>query len=88
MNITIPIPDGLDEGAARRVELDAREAVGVRLYREGQFTRGQLAQYLGIERGLLDEVFARHAVGIMNGVTAQEIAKQSATLRQMRENHP
>lgn len=85
MNITIPIPDNLDEASKRHVEQDAREAAGVRLYRDGQFSRGQLAKFLGVDRSQVDEVLNHHAIGILSGVTAKEIADQADTLRQLRE---
>ena len=88
MNITIPIPDGLDTTSAARAEGDAREAAGVRLYRDGQFSLGQLAIFLGIERDRLDEVLDRHAVGILSSVSAPEIAQQADALRRLRESRP
>lgn len=83
VTITIPIPEGLDEASAHRAEQDAREAAGVRLYRDGQFSRGQLAKFLGLDRGQVDQVLDRHGVGILSGVTAREIAEQADTLRRL-----
>jgi predicted HTH domain antitoxin len=88
MDITTAIPDGLDESSAQRAEQDAREAAGIRLYRDGQFSLGQLAKFLGVERDRLDEVLERHAVGILNGVSAKEIAEEADTLRGRREDRP
>ena len=85
MNITIPIPDDLDEASKHRAEQDVREAAGVPSLPRRPVLRGQLAKFLGIERGRVDEVLNHHAVGILSGVTAKEIADQADTLRRLRE---
>ncbi len=88
MTITIDLPQNLDDASARRAEVEAREAAGVQLYRDGEFSPGQLASFLGIDRSLVDEILDRHGVGILTGVTSDEIAQQAETLRRLRQrNH-
>lgn len=81
--VTIPIPDDLDEVLVRELDTAAREAVGVRLYREGKLSHGQFADFLGIGRGKADEVLGRH--GIVDEFTADEIAAQVDTSREVRD---
>lgn len=52
----------------------AREAVAVKLYREGRLSHGKFAAYLGIGRGQVDEILARH--GFVDEFTSEEIAEQ------------
>jgi predicted HTH domain antitoxin len=83
MTITIDLPLNLDEGSIRQLEKDAREAVAARLYREHQLSHGQLAKFLGIGRGQVDEVLARHEP--FDEFTAEEIAQQAQSLERLRK---
>ncbi len=82
MTVTIPIPDNLDEALVRELDQAAREAVAVRLYREGKLSHGQFADFLGIGRGQVDEVLGRH--GVVDEFTADEIAAQVQLSRGLR----
>ncbi len=82
MTVIIPIPDNLDEALVRELDQAAREAVAVRLYREGKFSHGQFADFLGIGRGQVDEVLGRH--GVVDEFTADEIAAQVKASRSLR----
>jgi len=86
MTITIDLPPNLDDGAVRRLEKEAREAVAVRLYREQQLSHGQLAKFLGIGRGQVDEVLARHQP--FDEFTSEEIAQQAQSLEHLRKAGP
>ncbi|MGD0769821.1 MAG: UPF0175 family protein [Tepidisphaeraceae bacterium] len=68
------------------MEHEARESVAVRLYREQKLSHGQLAKFLGIGRGQVDEVLGRH--GPFDEFTAEEIAKQAQSLQRIREAGP
>ena len=82
MTVTIPIPNNLDEALVRELDHAAREAVAVRLYREGKLSHGQFADFLGIGRGQADEVLGRH--GVVDEFTADEIAAQVQASRGLR----
>ena len=86
MTITIDLPPNLDEQSIRRLEQDAREAVAVRLYREHQLSHGQLARFLGIGRGQVDDLLARHEP--FDEFTADEIAEQAQALERLRKASP
>lgn len=86
MTLHIPIPEDLADDLVRRLDQDAREAVAVRLYQEGELSHGQFANYLGIDRGEVDQVLGRH--GVVDEFTANEIAEQARALRQLRQTHP
>ena len=86
MTLRIPIPEDLSEPLVRRLHQDAREAIAVRLYKEGELSHGQFASYLGIDRGQVDELLARH--GVADEFTVDEIAEQARALRQLRETRP
>lgn len=83
ITITIPIPDNLDEALVRELDTAAREAVAVRLYREGKLSHGQFAHFLGIGRGQADEVLGRH--GVVDEFTADEISAQVQVSRDLRQ---
>jgi len=82
MTLQITIPAGLDEATIHKLDTAAREAVGVQLYREGKLSHGKLAEFLGIGRGQVDDLLARHHV--VDEFSALDIAEQAATLRQLR----
>jgi predicted HTH domain antitoxin len=84
MTITIDLPPNLDDDSIRRLEREAREAVAVRLYREQKLSHGQLAKFLGIGRGEVDEVLGRH--GPFDEFSADEIAQQAQSLKHLRES--
>lgn len=71
MTLNIPIPENLDEAFVKQLAHEVREFVGARLYQEGKLSHGQLAKYLGIGRGQVDEVLGRH--GIVDEFSADEI---------------
>ncbi|MBI4581925.1 MAG: UPF0175 family protein [Planctomycetes bacterium] len=83
MTVTVPIPDNLDEALVRELDQAAREAVAVRLYREGKLSHGQFASFLGIGRGQADEVLGRH--GVVDEFTADQIAAQVQASRSLRQ---
>lgn len=83
MTVTIPLPDNLDEALLRELDHAAREAVAVRLYREGKLSHGQFATLLGIGRGEVDDVLARY--GIIDEFSAGEIAAQVQASRTARQ---
>ena len=83
MTLNIPIPNDLDETSLRELERDAREAVAARLYRQGKMSHGKLAEFLGIGRGQVDELLARH--GVLDEFTAEEIAEQARVSRDARQ---
>jgi predicted HTH domain antitoxin len=82
MTLHIPIPNDLDEASVRELEKEAREAVAVRLYRQGNLSHGKFAEFLAIGRGEVDDVLARH--GVVDEFTAEEIAEQTRTSRNLR----
>ncbi len=82
MTIHISIPENVDPETARRAEIEAREAVAISLYRDGNLSHGQLAKFLGIGRGQVDAFLTRH--GITDEFTADEIAAQAQTLHSIR----
>jgi predicted HTH domain antitoxin len=86
MTLHIPIPADIDEALVRRLDQDAREAIAVRLYREGKLSHGQFAKYLSVDRGRVDEILGRH--GVADEFTAEEIAEQGRTLSQLRAAGP
>jgi len=86
MTLRIPIPEDLSEPLVRRLHQDAREAIAVRLYKEGELSTSQFASYLGIDRGEVDELLARH--GVADEFTVDEIAEQARALRPASGNPP
>jgi predicted HTH domain antitoxin len=85
MTITIQLPEGLDEALARQAEREAREAIGVRLYREEKLSHGQLQRFLGVSSYEADTVLKRH--GGADDFSVAEIGRQvedSQLLRQGR----
>jgi predicted HTH domain antitoxin len=82
MTVTVPIPDNLDAALIHELDTAAREAVAVRLYREGKLSHGQFADFLGIGRGQADELLAHH--GVVDEFTAEEIASQVQASRSIR----
>lgn len=74
MNLSVPIPDNLDKALVDDLDHAVRETVAVRLYREGRLSHGKFALYLGIGRGEVDEVLARH--GVLDEFSSEEIAEQ------------
>jgi predicted HTH domain antitoxin len=83
MTLHIPIPEGLDEATVRDLDQAAREAVAVRLYRQGKLSHGRLAQFLGIGRGQVDELLGRH--GVVDEFSANEIDAQVRTSQELRQ---
>ena len=79
MTLNIPIPPGLDEATIHKLDVTAREAVAVQLYREGKLSHGKLAEFLNIGRGQVDELLARYHV--VDEFSAQEIVDQATALR-------
>lgn len=82
MTLTVPIPDNLDKTLVDDLDHVAREAVAVKLYREGQLSHGKFAQYLGVGRGQVDEILTRH--GVLDEFTAEEITEQVRVSRDLR----
>lgn len=82
MTITIPIPTDVDTAFADRLDKEAREVIGVRLYEAEKLSHGQLAKFLGVGRGQVDEVLQRR--GVAEPFTAAEVAAQADMLGRMR----
>ena len=82
MTLTVPIPDNLDKALVDDLDHVVRETVAVKLYRGGRLSHGKFAEYLGIGRGQVDEVLARH--GVVDEFTAEEIAEQVQKSHQAR----
>jgi len=82
MTITIELPSNLDESAIPQLEREVREAVAVRLYRRQKLSHGQVAKFLGIGRGEVDEMLGRHER--FDEFSAEEIAEQAEALRRLR----
>lgn len=82
MTLNIPIPDSLDKAVIDSLDHAVREFVAVRLYRDGQFSHGKLAKFLGVGRGQVDEILRRY--GPFDEFTPEEIAAQVQALRQAR----
>jgi predicted HTH domain antitoxin len=83
MTITIHLPADLDEAAFRQAESDAREAIAIRLYREGKLSHGRLAAYLGLDRAQVEHVLAKH--GVVDEFSIEEIIEQAGHLRLLRQ---
>lgn len=83
MTLQIPIPSGLDEATIHKLDLAAREAVAVQLYREGKLSHGKLAEFLGIGRGQVDDLLTRHHV--VDEFSIKDISEQTNSLRQLRQ---
>ena len=85
MDISFDIPHDIEQQArADGADLngEAREAYLVDLYRQDRITHHQLAEALGLSRYEADGVLKRHEVS--PGVTAEEMRKQAAALRDAR----
>ena len=82
MTITIELPPGVDV-VSSQLEREARETVGVRLYRQEMLSHGQLAKYLGIPRGEVDSLLKKY--GVNDEFTAEEIAEQADAMRAARD---
>lgn len=82
MTLHIPIPENLDDASVRQLDRAVREFVGVQLYRQGKLSHGKLAEFLGIGRGEVDELLARH--GVVDEFSAAEIAEQVNVSRNLR----
>lgn len=82
MTLMIPIPDSLDDTLRREVSGDlnvyAREAIAVQLYRDGKLYHKQFAQMLGLDRWDAEEVLHRHGVA---DITAKDLDREDATIR-------
>ena len=85
MSISFDLPADVEEQLRRdHANLDglAKEAALVELYRQGSITQHQLAESLDKTRFEIDELLKQHNV-TEDLVTAEEVAKQVATLRRL-----
>jgi predicted HTH domain antitoxin len=76
------LPPNLDKDLLPQLEQEAREAVAVRLYREQKLSHGQVATFLGIGRGQVDEVLGRHDRS--DEFSAEEISEQAGSLARLK----
>jgi predicted HTH domain antitoxin len=79
MTLQIPIPENIDEALIQRLDREAREAVAVRLYKEGKLSHGQFADYLQIDRSQAEDVLGRH--GIVD-YTPERVSEEADAIRQ------
>jgi len=86
MTLHIPLPEGLDDATVRELDFAAREAIAVRLYRQGKLSHGKLARFLCIGRGQVDELLAAH--GVLDEFSAAEIAAQVEALSRLPRRLP
>ena len=85
MSISFDLPDSVEEQLRRELaDLDvvAKEAALVELYRQERITHHQLGLSLGLERHETDGLLKRHKV-VEDLPRAEELADQIATLRRL-----
>ncbi len=83
MSITIPLPAELEQklrAVMPDLDLDAKEAFLVSLYRRGTLYHKDLAALLGLDRWQADAVLHRHGVC---DLTPEEVDHQFSTIRRM-----
>lgn len=88
MTISFELPHEIEQSLRNEVgDLGqaAKEALLVRLYREGRLTRQELARVLGLSRLDVDAVLKRH--GVFLEMTAEDVARESEGLRNLRDRH-
>jgi len=85
VSICFDLPASVEDQLRRELaDLDvvAKEAVLVELYRQGRLTHHQLGLSLGLERHETDGLLKRHKV-VEDLPRAEELADQIATLRRL-----
>ena len=85
MSISFDLPASVEDQLRRELaDLDvvAKEAVLVELYRQGRLTHDQLGLSLGLERHETDGLLKRHTV-VEDLPRAEELAEEIATLRRL-----
>jgi len=85
VSISFDLPASVEDQLRRELaDLDvvAKEAVLVELYRQGRLTHHQLGRSLGLERHETDGLLTRHKV-VEDLPRAEELADQIATLRRL-----
>jgi predicted HTH domain antitoxin len=80
MTLSVDVPGNLDQATLDDLDKAVREFVAVRLYREGRISHGQFAKFLGVGRGVVDEILGRHGVVDM---TKEELKGEFDSIRQM-----
>src|SRR3954462_13634034 len=88
MTVTFELPKEIEQSlraALGDVGVAAKEALLVDLYRQEKLTHHQLASALGLSRLDIDALLKRHDV--FHNLTADEVERESAGLRQLRESH-
>ena len=85
MSISFDLPASVEDQLRRELaDLDvvAKEAVLVELYRQGRLTHYQLGLSLGLERHETDSLLKRHKV-VEDLPRAEELAEQILSLRRL-----
>jgi hypothetical protein len=85
MSITFELPMAVEEQLRRNhanLDVMAKEAALVELYRQGRITRHQLCLSLDKSRFEVEELLKRHNV-IEDLETAEQVAEQITTLRRL-----
>jgi hypothetical protein len=80
MTLNIPVPAELDPAQIDELHHAVSEFVAARLYRDGKLSHGQLARFLGIGRGEVDEILGRH--GVVD-LTKEELEREFDSIRRM-----
>jgi predicted HTH domain antitoxin len=83
VTVTISFPEEIERSLRRQLgdnlDIAAREAMAVELYRQSRISHGQLAQLLGVSRFEADSVLQRH--GVVDELTPEELRRQMDDLR-------
>ena len=83
--IRIDMPIDLEEELRRDfsdLDLTAREAMGVELFRQGKLTQAQLGRLLGVSRYDTDGILKRH--GVLYDLTIDDVVRDAQASRQAR----
>ena len=88
MAVTFELPIEIEKTlreALGDLDLAAKEALLVELYRQERLTQHQLAIALGLSRVQTDALLKRHEVYL--DLTAAQVATESKGLRKLRDGH-
>lgn len=80
--MTIELPPGVEENLRKQIvdlDLVAKEALVVELYRQGAITSLQLANVFGLDRFSTDAVLKRH--GVHHDQTFDDVCRETDSLR-------
>ena len=82
VTVTIDLPEQLERaflGSERELELAAKQALAVSLFREGRLTHADLSGALGLDRFETDALLRRHQV-TTGGLTVADLELDRAAL--------